>query len=885
MAPNFLSKFVKANGDSHPRARTISDIGDIRGRSASSSIDSKALPPSVVLTTENSDSPVAPSTPGSLHREDSSSRRARSVTLTPSSQSKDLPDIVSFPQTTSPEGAVPANPSMGLGIDLGQLPQLPEPALASHHSGMPMESSTTNGVEPVVKRKLSSKSLKSLKGQKIQQPQGDVPPVPRVQEIEASPKALPLVDSPTSDATPTTASFPAPSDSEILPPSTSTTSQASSLHPRARDSDAVSVSSAVSSNKKMPWRRGSAGSGKKRKPTGLASAITASGLAMANPGVAQSLASFAPQPSPRSQPNSPPQNSATRSRGPSNASHARSISNPEENDQFYSDLDSGSEDDLDDEIPVTGFAVASNKRNADFHEMFPSVPEGDYLIEDYGCALQREILIQGRLYISENHICFHANIFGWITDLIVPVYEIISIEKRMTALFIPNAIQITTRTAKYTFASFLSRDTTYDVIHNIWRLARPDAESIRSGEISTRVSLDDPGMLNEGGSSTAGTSLVSPLGGKTTICACGKNNQHFSQTCMSAVFPGTPEKIYNLMFASGYMKDFMGIEQGLRDLQISDWMLDPETKLLSRKYTYVKTLNGVVKQTKCELVDETLHCDFDDYITTLTTTRTLDVPSGSAFAVKTRTCIMWAGVAMTRVIVTTDVEWYGRSFIRAMINSSAVDGQKKYHSDLEKSMRRYIAAHKNEFVPEGMEEMAEAPITIEAVGPANTEETAIQVPLTQEEADRKREHERNQRATQWAFDTVMGAYKVAKQSTIVALDLVSDAWDQSTITTILYFLIVLLVFSNIWTFLKVGQREEVGRRKEMIKIEEQKKWVASIVAALAEERSPKQPSDFISRVVPSGEAEWSTELSDLNKALDNVEGRVQQLRRSIQDLD
>lgn len=34
-----------------------------------------------------------------------------------------------------------------------------------------------------------------------------------------------------------------------------------------------------------------------------------------------------------------------------------------------------------DDIPVTGFAVASNKRNADFHELFPSVPEGDYLIE------------------------------------------------------------------------------------------------------------------------------------------------------------------------------------------------------------------------------------------------------------------------------------------------------------------------------------------------------------------------------------------------------------------------------------------------------------------------------------------------------------------------
>ncbi|KDQ10374.1 hypothetical protein BOTBODRAFT_494879 [Botryobasidium botryosum FD-172 SS1] len=33
------------------------------------------------------------------------------------------------------------------------------------------------------------------------------------------------------------------------------------------------------------------------------------------------------------------------------------------------------------DIPVTGFAVASSKRNADFHELFPSVAEGDYLIE------------------------------------------------------------------------------------------------------------------------------------------------------------------------------------------------------------------------------------------------------------------------------------------------------------------------------------------------------------------------------------------------------------------------------------------------------------------------------------------------------------------------
>ncbi|GAA5824756.1 hypothetical protein JCM3770_007145 [Rhodotorula araucariae] len=96
----------------------------------------------------------------------------------------------------------------------------------------------------------------------------------------------------------------------------------------------------------------------------------------------------------------------------------------------------------------TGYAVASSKRNAEFHALFKNVPDDDYLIEDYGCALQREILIQGRLYISEHHLSFYANIFGWVTSVVIPFSEVCSIEKRMTAYVIPNAIQVATMHAR-----------------------------------------------------------------------------------------------------------------------------------------------------------------------------------------------------------------------------------------------------------------------------------------------------------------------------------------------------------------------------------------------------------------------------------------------------
>lgn len=217
-----------------------------------------------------------------------------------------------------------------------------------------------------------------------------------------------------------------------------------------------------------------------------------------------------------------------------------------------------------------------------------------------------------------------------------------------------------------------------------------------------------------------------------------------------------------------------------------------------------------------------------------------------------------------------------------MINSSSIDGQKKYHADLERSMRKYIAVHKNEFIPEGMEEVAEAPIAMEALNPEKGEGAA---PLSEEEASKKREHERNQRATQWAFDTIMGAWKVAKQSTLDALDLVGDAWDQSSSTTVLYFVIVVLVISNIWTLLMVGRREEVGRRKEMIRVEEQKKWVTGIIAALTEERQLRYPNDLLSKAVPTASEALQVEIGELNKALDNVEERIHQIRRSLEELD
>ncbi|KAG8525731.1 uncharacterized protein KY384_000491 [Bacidia gigantensis] len=128
-----------------------------------------------------------------------------------------------------------------------------------------------------------------------------------------------------------------------------------------------------------------------------------------------------------------------------------------------------------------GFTVASKKRNREFHQSFRSVPEDDYLIEDYSCALQREIILAGRIYISEGHICFFSNILGWVTTLVISFSEVVSMEKEYTAVVFPNAIAIQTLHARHTFRSLLSREATYELLIGIWKLSHPNLKSSVNG--------------------------------------------------------------------------------------------------------------------------------------------------------------------------------------------------------------------------------------------------------------------------------------------------------------------------------------------------------------------------------------------------------------------
>ena len=197
---------------------------------------------------------------------------------------------------------------------------------------------------------------------------------------------------------------------------------------------------------------------------------------------------------------------------------------------------------------------------------------------------------------------------------------------------------------QHIFASFLSRDTTYDLIGNIWRMVHPvvptsaalpdsisamnhshadsddemlDNENVPEGVVNASgvdagsggerrvrdrakrklkglsgrrrggtdatdkstaslVSNGEQGGGAGGGGGTASTPRLdkdntAKTGGGSppipqmhapTVDTC-PTLKNLKEVCLDTVFPGKPEKIYNLMFTSGFMKNFWAENQKL----------------------------------------------------------------------------------------------------------------------------------------------------------------------------------------------------------------------------------------------------------------------------------------------------------------------------------
>lgn len=115
------------------------------------------------------------------------------------------------------------------------------------------------------------------------------------------------------------------------------------------------------------------------------------------------------------------------------------------------------------------------ERVEELRKMF-ELPQGEMFMDEFYCALHKRILLQGRMYVFENYVCFYSNLFGWVKQKAIPLMEVSEVSKKRNYGF-PNSIQIAWKGKKEFFTSFLSRDDAFTLIANAWnqaRLGRPN---------------------------------------------------------------------------------------------------------------------------------------------------------------------------------------------------------------------------------------------------------------------------------------------------------------------------------------------------------------------------------------------------------------------------
>lgn len=113
-----------------------------------------------------------------------------------------------------------------------------------------------------------------------------------------------------------------------------------------------------------------------------------------------------------------------------------------------------------------------SKREKHFRKVFSSeitdtMPK---LIDCYVCAYQGDILLQGKMYITDRYLCFYSRIINYVTKHVYRWEQIERISKERVAYIFPTAIGIKLKELrrKVIYASFLSRDMAHDKITYMW---------------------------------------------------------------------------------------------------------------------------------------------------------------------------------------------------------------------------------------------------------------------------------------------------------------------------------------------------------------------------------------------------------------------------------
>ncbi|CAJ0578222.1 unnamed protein product, partial [Mesorhabditis spiculigera] len=308
-----------------------------------------------------------------------------------------------------------------------------------------------------------------------------------------------------------------------------------------------------------------------------------------------------------------------------------------------------------------------HQRSIQFRKIFSgTVPDDDRLLYSFSCAFQREILAQGRMFISQQNVCFYANIFSWETLFAIPIKEIALITKEKAAYIFPNSIRIETKGERFFFASFINREKTFTVLDTVKRSVQED-KPISPEELWELMNPEEEEQKFP------------------SECPC---ESHFGRLIMDRTFEFPVDELYTLLFTDTPWFRRYNEQMKNTGYAASDWMADKENGR-QRTVTYTVALNHAMAPKSCTVTETQVcaHLASDGFVVRKES-HNAGVPYADSFAVLVTYCVTKVSPTTSRFRIHGGID-YRKSIwgmIKTMIDKNTNQGLDDHYAAMEHAL-------------------------------------------------------------------------------------------------------------------------------------------------------------------------------------------------------
>ncbi|KAJ8328738.1 hypothetical protein O5D80_002722 [Batrachochytrium dendrobatidis] len=351
------------------------------------------------------------------------------------------------------------------------------------------------------------------------------------------------------------------------------------------------------------------------------------------------------------------------------------------------------------------------KKNQELHHHFKSVPNTEYLLDAISIFFQKDIAIQGRLFITPLRLCFHSNIFGFVNLFVIRLKDVTAVSKKQGPL--QGSIHLATTDGTFNLKTYGKCDRAFNNILAAWNntksctpisaqnlyvqiMSNLRGQSDREKELSRDTNKKGILEASQGSSATdfKGTepdvdsslleyALPECVSAPLTEVPCGCTD-HLEKKEVDVVLPIPSKKLFDLLFKEKSVPIWqaLDIRRGASNRKEGVWQHGPTP---TREVSYILAMNNPLLKFKEVDVKETSkiikQTDWITYCVELKT-HAPQVPFSDCFNPVIRYCISWVTKDTCRLIVTIAVNFTKGTIMKSVIKSNAMKGLQETCTDI-----------------------------------------------------------------------------------------------------------------------------------------------------------------------------------------------------------